>query len=83
MKQYHLHGYHVGENGVVFISNAQEKVETALDRIKNNVEANYEKETIVIKTKVLTGDRTIDIHVCKVLFPSVRKWEAGLPTLTT
>lgn len=28
------HGYLIGENGAVFISNAQEKAETVLDRIK-------------------------------------------------
>ena len=64
IKQNRLHGYHVGENGVVFISNTQEKVETALDKIKNNVEAHYEKETIVIKTKVLAGNKTMDRYTC-------------------
>lgn len=64
LKQYRLYGYHVGENGVVFIANSQEKAETALDKANHNIEMKYKKENIVIETKLLMGNKTNDRYTC-------------------
>lgn len=63
-RQYRLRGYRVGENGVAFIGNAQEKVDTVLDEVKKSIEKKYDKETLVIETKVLAGDETKNQHEC-------------------
>lgn len=60
LRQYRLYGYRVGENGVVFISSAQEKVGAVLEGVRSSIEANHDKETIVIETKILAGDSTTD-----------------------
>lgn len=64
IRQYRLHGYRVGENGVAIIGNAQEKVRTALDGIRHTIEEKYDKETIDIETKVLVGDSAATRNVC-------------------
>lgn len=64
IRQYRLHGYRVGENGVVFITNAQEKAQAALEGIRNNVEEKYDKETVIVETTVLTGDKTENRYSC-------------------
>lgn len=64
IKQYRLYGYRVGENGVVFISNTPEKSETVLERVRTNMEEKYDKETVIIETKVLAGDKTADRYSC-------------------
>lgn len=64
LKQYHLYGYRVGENGVVFISSAQEKAKTVLDGLRKKIEKYYDKEAIVIETKVLAEKNTTDKHSC-------------------
>lgn len=64
IKQYHLYGYRVCENGVVFIGNAGERSRAALQRIKSNVEEKYGKDTISIETKVLEGDAVITRYSC-------------------
>lgn len=63
-RQYRLRGYRVGENGVAFIGNAQEKAETVLDEVKKSIEKKYDKETFVIETKVLSGNETKNQHEC-------------------
>lgn len=63
-RQYRLRGYRVGENGVAFIGNAQEKAETVLDEVKKSIEKKYDKETFVIETKVLAGNETKNQHEC-------------------
>lgn len=64
IKQYHLYGYRVGENGVVFISSAEEKARIMLERIRDNVENKYGKDTINIETKILTKDATVTKNSC-------------------
>lgn len=64
LKQYRLCGYRVGENGVVFVSNTQERAEAILDGIKNRIEKIYKKETVIIETKVLSGKSTADRYSC-------------------
>lgn len=64
IKQYRLHGYRVGENGVVFIGNAPEKAQSVLDRIKKSVENKYGKDAIDIETKILTGDAVSTKYSC-------------------
>lgn len=64
IKQYHLYGYRVGENGVVFISNAKERTQLLLERIKVNVENKYGKDSISIETRILTGDDVSTKYSC-------------------
>ncbi len=64
LRQHHLHGYRVGENSVVFISNAQEKTEAVLAEVKSSVEEIYDKETVTIETKILADESTADRYVC-------------------
>lgn len=64
IRQYHLYGYRIGENGVVLISSAQEKVRTVLDGVKKSIEEKYDKETVVIETQVLAGENTADRYCC-------------------
>lgn len=64
LRQYRLHGYRIGENSVVFISSAQEKAGAVLDGIRSSIEEVYDKETVVIETKVLAEESTADRHRC-------------------
>lgn len=64
IKQYHLYGYRVCENGVVFISSMEEKAGAVLQKIKNDVEEKYGKDTISIETKILTGDAVFTRASC-------------------
>lgn len=64
IKQYHLYGYRVCENGVAFIGNAREKTWAALQKIKNNMEEKYGKDTIGIETKLLEGDAEATRYSC-------------------
>lgn len=56
IKQYHLYGYRVCENGVAFIGNSEEKVRFVLEKVENIVEVKYGKGIIDIETKILTGN---------------------------
>lgn len=64
IRQYRLHGYRVGENGVAFIGNAQEKVRMALGEIRQTIEGKYDKETLTIETRVLAGDSVATRYIC-------------------
>lgn len=64
LRKYRLRGYRVGENGVVFISSAQEKAGAVLEGVKSSIEGNHDKETIVIETKILAGDSTTGRYSC-------------------
>lgn len=64
LRQCRLRGYRIGENGVAFIGNAQEKAETVLDEVKKSIEEKYDKETLIIETKVLVGEKAADQHEC-------------------
>lgn len=64
LKQSRLYGYRVGENGVVFISSAQEKAKLVLDGLRKKIEEDYDKETIIIETKVLSEKNTTDKYSC-------------------
>lgn len=64
IRQYHLYGYRIGENGVVLISSAQQKGVAVLDEIKKSIEEKYDKETVIIETKVLAGENTEDRYRC-------------------
>lgn len=56
IKQYHLYGYCVCENGVAIIGTAEEKVRSVLEKVQELVESGYGKEVINIETTVLTGN---------------------------
>lgn len=56
LRQNHMYGYRVCENGVVFISNAKEETFTILEKIKNYVQSRYGGKNVTIETKVLSGD---------------------------
>lgn len=64
IKQYRQYGYRVGENGVVFIGSAEEKIRMVLEWVKSNIEDKYDKETITIDTKILAGDATATKYSC-------------------
>lgn len=64
IRQYRLYGYRVGESGVVFINNAQDKSMAVFDTVKRSIEEKYGKETIIIETKVLEGDSAATRHSC-------------------
>jgi len=64
LKQFRLYGYRVGENGVAFISTTQEKAETVLFEVKSRIGEKYDKETVIIETKVLAQENTTDQYRC-------------------
>lgn len=64
IKQYHLYGYRVCENGVVFFGNTEGKARGMLERISSSVADKYGKDAISIETKILTGDDTVTKHSC-------------------
>lgn len=64
LKQYRVYGYRVGENGVVFIGSSSEKAETVLEYLKNSIEEEFDKENIIIETKVLTEEIVSDRYSC-------------------
>lgn len=64
LRQYRLYGYRIGENGVVFISSSQEKAKTVLDGIRDSIEEDYTKDTILIETKVLSKENAADRYRC-------------------
>lgn len=64
LKQYHLYGYRVGENGVAFISGAREKTQTVLQGIRSSIEESYDKDTISIETKALSASSVSDKYSC-------------------
>lgn len=64
LRQCRLHGYRVGENGVAFITNTQEKASSVLDEVKNSIEEKYDKETLVMESKMLAGADAADQYGC-------------------
>lgn len=64
LRQYHLYGYRIGENGVAFIGSAPDKVEIMLGVIRNSIEENYDKDKIIIETKVLSEEGVADRYSC-------------------
>lgn len=64
LRQYHLYGYRIGENGVAFIGSASDKVEIMLGVIRNSIEENYDKDNIIIETKVLSEESVADRYSC-------------------
>lgn len=64
IKQYRLYGYRVCENGVAFISNAGEKTKIVLQKMKNDMEEKYGKDTISIETKILADDAVMTRYSC-------------------
>lgn len=64
LKQYHLRGYRVCGNGVAFNGNAEDKVRSALEKIKNLVEGRYGKAVIEIETKILMGEAVSTKNRC-------------------
>ena len=50
----HLQGYRVCENGVVFLGSIEEKVNTVLNKIKENICQKYGKDNIIVETKVIS-----------------------------
>lgn len=64
IRQYHLSGYRVSENGVVFINNVPDKARVLLDKVKNSIEEKYDKETVIIETKVFEENSTVERYSC-------------------
>lgn len=64
IRQYRLYGYRIGESGVVFISNTQEKALIVLDGVRNSLGGRYDKETIIIETKVLAEKNAENQYIC-------------------
>lgn len=64
IRQYHLYGYRIGENGVVFISNAPDKAKLVLERVRSSIEERYDKDSMVIETKVLEWNLTTTMYGC-------------------
>lgn len=64
LKQRHLKGYRICENGVVFISASEEKAQTVLEEVKRTVEDRYGKENISIETKMLSREETAEKYNC-------------------
>lgn len=64
LRQYHLYGYRVGENGVAFIGGAREKTEASLAGVRRRMEELYDKEAVVAETKILAQESTADRYVC-------------------
>lgn len=49
---------------MVFIGSVQEKAGAALDGVRRRMEEMYDKETIVIETKILAQESTTDRYTC-------------------
>lgn len=64
LRQYRLYGYRVGENSVVFIGSVRETVADVLDAVRSSMEKKYDGETVVMETKVLSGESTADRYGC-------------------
>ncbi|MCM1263671.1 MAG: GGDEF domain-containing protein [Butyrivibrio sp.] len=64
LKQYRLYGYRMGENGVVFISSAKERIAAVLEKLKQKIEYEYGSENISIETKLLTGSDVDTKYSC-------------------
>lgn len=71
---YHLQGYRVCENGVVFLAGFEEKANAVLNKIKENINQKYGKDNIIVETKVISkndfsdklGLMRIIISFCRV-----------------
>ncbi len=59
IKQYHLYGYRVCENGVVFFGNVREKMQMVLEHVKYNVEEKYGVDVVNIETKILEEEASV------------------------
>lgn len=64
MKVYHLWGYRISENGVVFVGNSKEKTVTILAEVKHRMEDKYGKDHISVETKMISNDETMTKHSC-------------------
>lgn len=64
IKQQHLAGYRIGENGVVFIAGSREKAQIALNKVKESIESKYGEEGINVETKVLSEKSSASKHDC-------------------
>lgn len=64
IKTYHLWGYRVCENGVVFISSSQEKAIVILRELKSRIEDKYGKDHVSVETRILSGNETATKHNC-------------------
>ncbi|MCM1127865.1 MAG: GGDEF domain-containing protein [Lachnospiraceae bacterium] len=64
LKQYRLYGYRAGENGVVFIGSAKERLAVILEKIKQKIENTYGSENISIETKLLAGNDVDTKYSC-------------------
>ena len=64
MKSYHLWGYRISENGVVFVGSTKDKTQMVLDEIKCKIEDKYGKDHISIETKMIADDDAATGHSC-------------------
>lgn len=56
IRQFRLQGYRSCENGVVFIAGSGEKAQMVLEKTKAVIEEKYEKENLLIETKILSEE---------------------------
>ena len=74
VRGYHLQGYRVCENGVVFLAGFEEKANAVLNKIKENINQKYGKGNIIVETKVISKNEFSDklelmriiINFCKI-----------------
>lgn len=58
IRLYRMQGYHICENGVVFIGSSEGKAQMILERVKGVIEDKYGKENISIETKILSQEES-------------------------
>lgn len=56
IKQNHIQGFRVGENGVVFMANSEEKSNPILNKIKEEIAVKYGKDNIIIENKIINKE---------------------------
>ncbi len=64
IKGYHLKGYRICENGVVFLGSSGERSQMVLEEVKYAVERNYGKENVTIEIKLLSEEETSTKYNC-------------------
>ncbi|MCM1288068.1 MAG: GGDEF domain-containing protein [Clostridium sp.] len=64
IKAYRLKGYHICENGVVFIGSSQAKCEMVLQDMRKAIENKYGKNSIGISVKLISGEEADGKYKC-------------------
>lgn len=64
IRMYHLDGYRVCGNGVVFIAGSRDKAQIVLGEVKDSIEDKYGKDNISIEARVLFGEGVASKYDC-------------------